>query len=174
MVESYWHLVNNYIPSIMYIFLASLFYAPQLLATEQKPLLCTSVIFQIIELKMNRTITVIAPLGTAIKHQTLLIQPQSCVTNAYASAHTNTTTYTLVWTLPYRVLTEPHLTETFKTPTLAFSGIMSTISPTFQHPKYAIIPIGCKTERCPANTYPPRTAPTPLSSVQVAQPARHA
>lgn len=132
----------------MHIFLALLLCTSQLLAEEKLQPLCTSAVFQIIELKMNKTTTVTIPLGTAIKYQTLLIQPQSCVTHSYSSSHTNTTAYTFVWALPYRVLTEPHLTEAFKMPTLAFSGIMSTISPTFEHPKYAIIPIGCKTEQC--------------------------
>jgi hypothetical protein len=149
----------------MRLCLALLTTLSQVFATESQAHLFTSAIFQIIELKMNRTTTVTIPLGTAIKHQTLLIQPQSCVTYTYAGDHTNTTTYTFVWTLPYRVLTEPNLTETFKTPTLAFSGIMSTISPTFEHPKYAIIPIGCKTQLCPTHvpTSPEAKTTSPLT-----------
>lgn len=132
--------------------------ATNALAVEQSPLtqsqptqsppMCTSAVFQIIELKMNRTITLTIPIGVAVKHNTLLIQPESCITRTYAGDHTNTTTYTHVWTLPYRVMTEKKLPEAYVTPTLAFKGLMSTISPTFEHPSYAIIPIACKTEVC--------------------------
>ena len=108
---------------------------------------CTAAVFQVIETKMNRTRTITVTLTTSVRYNTLVIQPQSCVTQTYAGDHHNTTVYVGIWTLPYRVMIEPKLVTLFP-PTLVFSGLMSTISPTFAHPNYAIIPVGCQTVPC--------------------------
>ncbi len=117
-------------------------------ATTPPSHVCTAAVFHVIETKMNRTRTITVPLTTSVRYNTLVIQPQSCVTQAYAGDHYNTTVHVSIWTLPYRVMIEPKLVTLFP-PTLAFSGLMSTISPTFAHPNYAIIPVGCQTVSCP-------------------------
>ena len=111
------------------------------------PHMCTAAIFNVIEIKMNRTRTISIPLTTSIRYNTLVLQPQSCFVQTYAGDHKNTTVHMSIWTLPYRVMIEPKLVTLFP-PTLAFSGLMSTISPTFAHPNYAIIPVGCQTVSC--------------------------
>jgi hypothetical protein len=111
------------------------------------PHICTAAVFHVIETKMNRTRTITVPLTTSVRYNTLVIQPQSCAVQTYAGDHQNTTVHISVWTLPYRVMIEPNLVSLFP-PTLAFSGLMSTISPTFAHPNYAIIPVGCQTVPC--------------------------
>jgi hypothetical protein len=109
--------------------------------------MCTIAVFRVIETKMNRTQTVSIPLGTSIRYNTIIIQPQSCTMQSYAGDHHNTTVRAHIWGLPYRVMHEPNLVDMFP-PTLLFSGLMSTISPTFEHPNYAIIPVGCQTVPC--------------------------
>lgn len=113
------------------------------------PHACTAAVFQVIELKMNRTRTITVPLATSVRYNTLVIQPQSCAVQTYAGDHKNTTVHLSVWTLPYRVMIEPKLVSLFP-PTLAFSGLISTISPAFAHANYAIIPVGCQTVSCAA------------------------
>lgn len=119
-------------------------YAGESVLLSPPPHTCTAAVFHVIEIKMNRTRTIIVPLTTSVRYNTLVIQPQSCVTQTYAGDHHNTTVHVGIWTLPYRVMIEPKLVTLFP-PTLAFSGLMSTISPTFAHPDYAIIPVGCQT-----------------------------
>lgn len=108
---------------------------------------CLAAVFDVIETKMNRTRTIAVPLNTSVRYNTLVIQPESCTTQIYAGDHENTTVYVRVWTLPYRVMVEPDLVKVFP-PTPAFSGLMSTISPTFAHSNYAIIPVGCQMVQC--------------------------
>jgi hypothetical protein len=118
-------------------------------ALPPPPHTCTAAVFKIIEIKMNRTRTITVPLTTSVRYNTLVIQPQSCAVQTYAGDHQNTTVHLSVWTLPYRVMIEPKLVSLFP-PTLAFSGLTSTISPTFAHPDYAIMPVGCQTVPCAA------------------------
>lgn len=109
--------------------------------------MCMIAVFKVIELKMNRTKVVHVPLGESIRYNTLIMQPQSCVLQKYAGGHVNTTIYMNIHTLPYRVMTEPDLVNVFP-PTLVFSGLMSTISPTFVHANYAVIPVECLVVTC--------------------------
>lgn len=118
---------------------------PTLPAPLHQP--CLAAVFHVIETKMNRTRTITVPLNTSVRYNTLVIQPHTCSTQTYAGGHKNTTTHVSIWTLPYRVMVEPDLVKVFP-PTLAFSGLMSTISPTFAHPNYAIIPMGCQMVQC--------------------------
>jgi len=117
---------------------------------EQSPAvsrLCTVAVFKVVELKMNRTRVVHVPLGQSVRYNTLILQPRSCTVQKYAGGNANTTIYMNIYTLPYRVMTEPNLVNLFP-PTLVFSGLMSTISPTFAHANYAIIPMECVSVPC--------------------------
>ena len=108
---------------------------------------CIVSVFKVIETKMNRTKIINVPLGASIRYNTLIIRPLSCAMQIYVGEHRNTTMHMEVLKLPYRVMTEPKLADIIP-PTLEFNGLMSTISPTFAHPDYAIIPVECKTVAC--------------------------
>ncbi len=112
------------------------------------PMLCTVAVFKVIEKRTNRIKVVSAVLGDSARYGTLILQPRTCEMHKYAGGHHNAIAYVDVWTLPYRAMQEIKFSYAFS-PTLMFSGYMSTISPTFTHRNYEIIAMECKTEACP-------------------------
>jgi hypothetical protein len=110
---------------------------------------CVIAVFDVIELKMNRTKTVHVPVGTSIRYNTLVLQPKACTVQHYAGDHQNTTISMDIGVLPYTVMVDPMLADKIR-PSLVFQGPMSTITPTFANPDYAIIPKGCQMIPCTA------------------------
>jgi hypothetical protein len=117
--------------------------------------LCTVAVFKVIEKRTNRIKVVSAVLGDSARYGMLILQPRTCEMHKYAGGHHNAIAYVDVWTLPYRAMQEVKFSYAFS-PTLTFSGYMSTISPTFTHRNYEIIAMECKTEACPVGALPPR------------------
>lgn len=124
--------------------------SPDHSAAPPTPHSCTVAVFKVIEKRTNRIKVISAILGDSARYGTLIIQPRTCEMHKYGGGHHNTIAYVDVWTLPYRAMQEVTLSYAFS-PTLTFSGYMSTISPTFTHRNYEVIAMECRTETCSVN-----------------------
>jgi hypothetical protein len=101
---------------------------------------------KVIEKNNHRTRLIKLNLNQPMRHGTLLLTPRACIEHPYPGNNLNIALFIEISLYPYSVVLDEKRIP-YVEPTLVFSSYISTLSPTFIHPDFEIIPV-----KCPTNT----------------------